>query len=655
MNKAKTIILGASHWHMPLCADRIAEQHDVVGVSDPDPSRTKHLADLWGAPLYQSWEEVLAAHGDAELAYVFVPHDVMREVCLALVARCIPLVVEKPAGVSLQELVDVRAAADAAGVPIAVPLVQRGGPTDRWLARAGRSVYESVQFIAGPPDRYLVNGSPWMVDVKRAGGGCMVNLAPHFVDLFLRSAGAEEVAVTAALSSMLHRRSVEDYASMTLTTADGRIATIEVGYAFPGSPLKRHCSFMRIGAAGTATIWSDGSASFTAVDGATTTARIDVDSDPLYGRFVDKVAEQLEYGFADLPGIRDLEATMTVIWDAYANGRQGRPVSTPSIDEVAAAAGVHRSTVSRAFSRPEAVKQETRDHVLQVAVSMGYTMSPLAQALRTKTSTLVPLIVPDIINPFFAELAKAMTAAARERGYQLVLCVTENDAGATAGYLRAMQSMYAPFAVLAPFASVDPDEFESFGFGRRLVVIDRVESNHQVPTVTVDSAKGIQLAFDHLLELGHTSIAYVSGIVGTHTAGDRRGAYRELAGLHRMAPIELNAGIGVEAGERAAEELVSMLQRPSAVIAANDMVAFGLISSLGSRGLSVPNDVSVVGFDGLVLGARSNPPLTSVQQPIAQMGRIAISLAERAAQNGHVEDVVLQPRLLVRSSTGPAR
>src|SRR5688572_21089760 len=332
-----------------------------------------------------------------------------------------------------------------------------------------------------------------------------------------------------------------------------------------------------------------------------------------------------------------------------------KPVSTTSIDEVAAAAGVDRSTVSRAVSRPEAVKRETRDHVRRVAASMGYTMSPLAQALRTKTSTLVPLIVPDITNPFFAELAKAMTAAAQERGYQLVLCVTENDAGATAGYLRAMQSMYAPFALLAPFASVDPDELESFGFGRRLVVIDRVESNHQVPTVTVDSAIGIQLAFDHLVELGHTSIAYVSGIVGTHTAADRRGAYRELSGLHRMAPIELNAGIGLEAGERAADELVSMLQRPSAVIAANDMVAFGLISSLGSRGLSVPNDVSVVGFDGLVLGARSNPPLTSVQQPIAEMGRIAISLAERAAQNGRVEDVVLQPRLLVRSSTGPAR
>ena len=324
MSKARTIILGASHWHVPLYADRIAEQHDVVGVSDPDPSRTEHLARFWDAPLYRSWEDVLAAHADVELAYVFVPHDVMREVCLALVARRIPIVVEKPAGVSLQDLVDVRAAADAAGVPIAVPLVQRGGPADRWLARAGRSVYESVQFIAGPPDRYTINGSPWMLDVEHAGGGCLINLAPHFVDLFLRSAGATDVAVTAALSSTLHGRDVEDYASMTLTTTDGCIAAIEVGYAFPESPLKRHCSFMRIGAAGTASIWSDGSASFSSVDGVTESALIDVDSDPLYGVFVDQVAEQLGHGFVELPRISDLETTMAVIWDAYAYGRQRR-------------------------------------------------------------------------------------------------------------------------------------------------------------------------------------------------------------------------------------------------------------------------------------------------------------------------------------------
>jgi DNA-binding LacI/PurR family transcriptional regulator len=285
---------------------------------------------------------------------------------------------------------------------------------------------------------------------------------------------------------------------------------------------------------------------------------------------------------------------------------------------------------------------------------MGYTMSPLAQALRTKVSTLVPLVVPDITNPYFAELAKAMTAAAGERGYQLVLCVTENDADATARYLDAMQAMYAPFAVIAPYARVFPAEFESRGFAGRLVVIDRVESGDRTPTVTVDSATGIALALDHLFELGHTSIAYVSGIAGTHTAADRREAYRTLAEKHGMTPIELDSS-GIGAGERAADELVSLRERPTAVVAGNDLVAFGLISSLGSRGMSVPGDVSVVGFDGLALGARSNPPLTSVQQPIAEMGRIAIRLAEQAANGGPVEHVVLQPQLLVRSSTGPVR
>lgn len=331
-------------------------------------------------------------------------------------------------------------------------------------------------------------------------------------------------------------------------------------------------------------------------------------------------------------------------------------VSTPSIDEVAAAAGVHRSTVSRAFSRPEAVKAETRDHVLEVAASMGYRMSPLAQALRTKVSPLVPLVVPDITNPYFAELAKAMTTAAGERGYQLVLCVTENDADATAPYLDAMQAMYAPFAVIAPYAQISPAEFESRGFGKRLVVIDRVESGDQISTVTVDSTAGIALALDHLFELGHTSIAYVSGIAGTHTAADRRQAYQKLAEERGMTPIELDSSeIGVGAGERAADELMGLRERPTAVIAGNDLVAFGLISSLGARGMSVPGDVSVVGFDGLALGARSNPPLTSVQQPIAEVGRTAIRLAEQAANGGQVEHVVLQPQLLVRSSTREVR
>jgi Predicted dehydrogenases and related proteins len=323
MSRARTIVIGASHWHVPLYAQAIADRHDVIGVSDPHTDRVEALSQLWGGTLHSSWESLLATYDDIDLAYVFAPHDTMHAICLALIERRVPVVVEKPAGVTLQEVADIRQAAEAADVPIAVPLVQRGGPAEKWLAQAGSSVYESTQFIAGPPDRYLTNGSPWMVELERAGGGCMINLAPHFVDLFLQSSGAREVDVTAALSTSLHRRDVEDYASLTLTTPDGRVATVEVGYAFPSSPLKRHCAYMRIGTRGTATIWSDGSASFTSISGLSETSQLNVDSDPLYEPFVNKVADQLIHGFAGLPGIRDLEATMTIIWDAYSKAGRG--------------------------------------------------------------------------------------------------------------------------------------------------------------------------------------------------------------------------------------------------------------------------------------------------------------------------------------------
>lgn len=319
-----------------------------------------------------------------------------------------------------------------------------------------------------------------------------------------------------------------------------------------------------------------------------------------------------------------------------------------NIDAVAKAAGVHRSTVSRAFSRPDAVKAQTRVHILRVAEELGYTMSPLARALRSKTSAFIPLVVPDLANPFYAELATTMVQAAGDRGYQLVLCLTNGDNERTAGYLTAMQSLYAPFGIVAPSTRVDIDTLTQFGFGNRVVVIDRVDQHATVPSVTVDNRRGIELAFDHLRSLGHRRVGYVSGISGTHTAQERLDAYIDLADGD---PVVLDSGTDTEAGERAAAQFLAMTDRPTAIVAANDMTAFGLISALAAQGLSIPTDVSVVGFDGLALGARFNPVLTTVRQPIADMGNIAIDLAEKKAADGSVDHVVLTPELLVRAST----
>jgi LacI family transcriptional regulator len=319
-----------------------------------------------------------------------------------------------------------------------------------------------------------------------------------------------------------------------------------------------------------------------------------------------------------------------------------------TIDDVAAAAGVHRATVSRALSRPEAVKVQTREHILRVAKELGYTMSPLAQALRSKASIFVPLVVPDITNPFYAELATTMTQAAGDRGYQLVLCITNRDEKRAAGYLTAMQSLYAPFVIVAPSSRVDLDTLSQFGFGNRAVVIDRVDEQAKVSSVTVDNRRGIELAFEHLRSIGHGRVGYVSGISGIHTANERLEAYRELAGVDS---IVLDGGADAEAGGRAAAQLLAMTDPPTAIIAANDMTAFGVISALTAHGVRVPADVSVVGFDGLVLGGRYNPVLTTVRQPIADMGNIAIDLAEKQVVDGSVDHVILTPELLVRAST----
>lgn len=314
MSRLRTIVMGASHWHAPLYAAAIREVHDVVGLSDEDPR--PELAELWGGTVEASWRGLLELE-NVELAYVFRPHDQMAETCLALIERGIPFVVEKPLGTSLDQLQEVRRAAEEAGVHATVPLIQRGGPVDRWLAKAGRPVYQRLSFIAGPPERYDRNGNPWMLDAGRAGGGCLANLGPHFVDLFQQRSAHTTADVVARLSSTLHGAAVEDHATLVLTTPDGREAIVEVGYVFPHSQLKRACGYTSAGEAGYASVDSDGSATFTTLEGRTEQAVLDVDSDPLYEPFVRRVAHTLGAGFRGLPTLGELEDVMRIIWSAY--------------------------------------------------------------------------------------------------------------------------------------------------------------------------------------------------------------------------------------------------------------------------------------------------------------------------------------------------
>jgi predicted dehydrogenase len=243
----------------------------------------------------------------------------MFDTCLALVERGVPFVVEKPGGLGPEAVEGIRDAATSAGIAATVPFVQRGGPVDRALSLAGAPTYQRASFVAGPPERYRETGCSWMLQPARSGGGCLANLGPHFVDLFLQRSCARRVdLVEANLSASLHGEGVEDHATLVLAGDDGSEAIIEVGYAFPASPAKRYCSYTSVGGRGYVDVGTSGQVSFTrASDGATESSIIDVDSDPLYDAFVRRVADTWADGFAGLPTLTDLGDTMSLIWAAY--------------------------------------------------------------------------------------------------------------------------------------------------------------------------------------------------------------------------------------------------------------------------------------------------------------------------------------------------
>lgn len=279
------------------------------------------FADPLNASVTASVDEAVTQAG-IDVAFVFSPHHEMLAVSQRLIDRRIPFVIEKPAGVNLDELRKIEAEARVAGVPVTVSLVQRGAPIDTWLRQAGDIAYERMAFVAGPPARYRRNGNPWMLDPALSGGGSLMNLGPHFVDLAIRHIGSPEDIVRKQ-STALYGEPVDDHATMVLTTTDGREAIIEVGYAFPDSPLKRYCSFTVAGSNGFGSIDTTGSATFTDRQGTTTTAMLNVDSDPLYEVFVDAVADALATGFAGLPTLTELAATMEAIWSPDEATRHG--------------------------------------------------------------------------------------------------------------------------------------------------------------------------------------------------------------------------------------------------------------------------------------------------------------------------------------------
>lgn len=320
-------VVGSSHWHHKFYKTSIAHKSELVAYSDPSEAKRDEVSDLYGDTGHADWRDLLDESLDLDGVVVLGPHDEMTEVALAFIERGIPVVLEKPGGLDAEQVGRVRAASEAAGVPVTPLFIQRVGNLRESLQQVGDLDYVTFVFHSGPPERY-VNQSPWALEHKHAGGGCFINLAVHYIDLFLESTRATRLTVQAQSQARFSQPyDVEDRMTALVTTPDGISATIEVGYAFPTSPTTRYLSYSARGSKGFAELDGQSTITFTQADGTTSRRTDNVDSGPLTTLFIDAAIDSVLTGFEGLPTVADLHRTMQVVDAAYRSAREGTAVT----------------------------------------------------------------------------------------------------------------------------------------------------------------------------------------------------------------------------------------------------------------------------------------------------------------------------------------
>jgi LacI family transcriptional regulator len=333
-----------------------------------------------------------------------------------------------------------------------------------------------------------------------------------------------------------------------------------------------------------------------------------------------------------------------------------QPSSRVTIRDVAAQAGVSVATVSKVLNQRYGVAAATLARVQGVIDELGYEASLVAQSLRNHKTNVIGILVADL-EPFSTELLKGAADAIRGSGFELVVYSaggrTSDPVGWERRYLSRLSGTLVDGAVLVtPAVSLEAVP------GTPVVAVDPHTGPSALPTIDSDNLRGAQLATEHLLELGHRRIAFLAGRPDLQSAQLRKTGYlRALAaaGVPVSEALIRDGAYDPVTSARSAHELLTGPDRPTAVFAANDLSAIAAVGAARELGLDVPGDLSVVGFDNVPESALCTPPLTTVNQPIREMGHRAITLLI-ALINGEPVDrthITLDTGLVVRSSTRP--
>jgi DNA-binding LacI/PurR family transcriptional regulator len=329
------------------------------------------------------------------------------------------------------------------------------------------------------------------------------------------------------------------------------------------------------------------------------------------------------------------------------------------LQDVARIAEVSISTVSRVINEPGLVNEETRRRVQKAIDQLGFLPNRVARRLRGEggEAKLIGLVLPDIQNPFFADLARGVEDVAQRHGYLVFLGNTDEDAAKEKLYLDVMRAESVDGIIVPPSSETDEAVADLVRRKLPVVCVDRSLRRGKVDTVVVDNVRGAREAMEHLIGLGHRRIGFIEGLPQLSTSRERLQGYRQALEEHGIAfdpSLVLQGDSRQASGRDLTHKLLALPERPTALLVGNNLMTLGALEMIHQKGLRIPEDVAILGYDDMPWALALNPPLTAVRQPGDEVGRRAMELLLQRIRDPQrsVSLVMMQPELVVRKSCG---
>jgi LacI family transcriptional regulator len=352
---------------------------------------------------------------------------------------------------------------------------------------------------------------------------------------------------------------------------------------------------------------------------------------------------------------------------------KGGSIVGPTIRDIAKAANVSTAAVSYVINDKPGVSEETRLKIQRIMREMNYRPNPQARGLAAKRTGMLGLMIPDITDPFYVNVVRGVEAESNQLGYTLTLCTTHGDAERERNVAGTLTSNWVDGVIMMAY-KLSPSELEKLSKHKvPIVVIDNPEVAGLIPSIMVNNTALGRTATAYLVEMGHTRIGFIHGVEGSNSSAARYEGYVQALKSHGLEPdpdLVERGDFSYEHGLAAAHRLLSLPNRPTAIFAANDQMAFGVMNAATELGLSVPEDISVIGVDDIEAAALVVPGLTTMRQPTWEIGACAVQILERLinppedsqdskdaqsadASKSSVIQRVFEAELVVRGSCAP--